>query len=77
MLIILCCSMLHAQQDFSLFVMDDETERPIPGALVFVSQKSVGITHWNGTLTVRAACKENVTVKMMGYADGFISLQCN
>jgi outer membrane cobalamin receptor len=66
----------NAQHDFYLQVMDDETEQPIPGALIFVDQQSVGVTHWNGTLTVRAACSVRITVKMMGYSDQSMLLSC-
>lgn len=59
----------NAQHDFYVQVMDDETEQPIPGALIFADQQNVGVTHWNGTLTVRAACGVRITVKMMGYLD--------
>jgi hypothetical protein len=59
----------NAQHDFYMQVMDDETEQPIPRALIFADQQNVGVTHWNGTLTVRATCGVRITVKILGYSD--------
>ncbi|MEN9333546.1 MAG: hypothetical protein RLY35_726 [Bacteroidota bacterium] len=61
---------MAAQGVFHLQVLDNETDQPIPGAVVLLDQKAIGLTQWDGRLDMLKLPAGNITVRMMGYADG-------
>ncbi len=62
-----------AQGTFYLQLLDNDTDQPIPGAVVLANSKVLGLTQWDGRLQVVHMSPAIITVKMMGYADGKLS----